>query len=34
MRDRVEAVGGTLRIASNRGEGTSIRGRIPVGVLS
>jgi signal transduction histidine kinase len=34
MRDRVEAVGGTLRIASNRDEGTSIRGRIPVGVLS
>ncbi|HET7235022.1 MAG TPA: GAF domain-containing sensor histidine kinase, partial [Actinomycetota bacterium] len=34
MRDRVEAVGGTLRIASNLGEGTAIRGRIPVGVLS
>jgi signal transduction histidine kinase len=31
MRDRVEAVGGTLHVSSAPGSGTTIRGRIPVG---
>jgi signal transduction histidine kinase len=31
MRDRVEAVGGTLHVSSSPGSGTTIRGRIPVG---
>jgi len=30
MRDRVEAVGGTLHVSSVPGSGTTIRGRIPV----
>jgi signal transduction histidine kinase len=30
MRDRVEAVGGTLQVSSTPGSGTTIRGRIPV----
>jgi signal transduction histidine kinase len=31
MRDRVEAVGGTLHITSNRGRGVRVRGSVPVG---
>jgi signal transduction histidine kinase len=31
MRDRVEAVGGTLQVSSTPGSGTTIRGTIPVG---
>jgi signal transduction histidine kinase len=31
MRDRLEALGGSLEIASRPGEGTSVTGRIPVG---
>jgi signal transduction histidine kinase len=31
MRDRVEAVGGTLHVSSAPGSGTTIRARIPVG---
>jgi signal transduction histidine kinase len=30
LRDRVEALGGTIEFASNRGRGTSLRARIPV----
>lgn len=30
MRDRIEAVGGTLTVASPRGSGTTVRGRIPI----
>ena len=31
MRDRVEAVGGSVTIASQPGSGTTIRGRVPIG---
>lgn len=31
MRDRIEAVGGTLTVTSRRAHGTSVRGRIPIG---
>ena len=31
MRDRIEAIGGTLKITARRGRGTSVRGRVPVG---
>ncbi|HEX6331582.1 MAG TPA: ATP-binding protein, partial [Actinomycetota bacterium] len=31
MSDRLEAIGGSLEIASAPGEGTRVRGRIPVG---
>jgi signal transduction histidine kinase len=34
MRDRVEALGGSLKIRSAPGEGTTIQGRVPVGVAS
>jgi signal transduction histidine kinase len=30
MRDRIEAIGGTLKITARRGRGTSVRGRVPV----
>jgi signal transduction histidine kinase len=30
MRDRIEAVGGTLEVTARRGRGTSVRGRVPV----
>jgi signal transduction histidine kinase len=30
MRDRIEAVGGTLTVASPRGSGTTVRGRVPI----
>jgi len=30
MRDRLAAVGGALEISSAPGEGTAIRGRVPV----
>lgn len=30
MRDRIEAVGGTLQILSGRGRGVSVRGNVPV----
>ena len=30
MRDRIEAVGGTLTVASSRGSGTTVRGRVPI----
>ncbi len=30
MRDRIEAVGGTLSVASRPGSGTTVRGRVPV----
>jgi signal transduction histidine kinase len=30
MRDRLEALGGSVEVASRRGEGTVVRGRIPV----
>lgn len=30
MRDRVEAVGGTLTVSTRRGNGTTVRGRIPI----
>jgi signal transduction histidine kinase len=29
MADRLDAIGGTLRIESRRGEGTTVTGRIP-----
>ena len=31
MRDRLEALGGSVEIASRPGDGTTVRGRIPVG---
>jgi signal transduction histidine kinase len=31
MRDRIEAVGGTLGVSSKRGHGTWVRGRVPLG---
>ena len=31
MTDRLDAVGGTLRIESRPGEGTTVRGSVPVG---
>jgi signal transduction histidine kinase len=31
MADRLDAVGGELRIESRPGEGTSLTGRVPVG---
>jgi signal transduction histidine kinase len=31
MRDRIEAVGGTLSVTSRKGLGTSVRGSVPVG---
>ena len=30
MRDRIEAVGGTLEVTSRRGRGTTVRGCVPV----
>jgi len=30
MRDRIEAVGGTLEVSSGRGQGTLVRGSVPV----
>jgi signal transduction histidine kinase len=30
MRDRIEAIGGMLRVTARRGRGTSVRGRVPV----
>ena len=30
MRDRIEAIGGTLKVTARRGRGTSVRGRVPV----
>jgi signal transduction histidine kinase len=30
MRDRVEALGGSVEVTSRPGEGTLVRGRIPV----
>jgi len=30
MRDRIEAIGGTLEVTARRGRGTSVRGRVPV----
>jgi signal transduction histidine kinase len=30
LRDRIDAVGGTLEILSSRGEGTTVRGQIPL----
>jgi signal transduction histidine kinase len=30
MRDRIEAVGGTLKVSSSKGMGTTVRGRVPV----
>jgi signal transduction histidine kinase len=30
MRDRVEAVGGTVRVESSRGKGTTVTGRVPL----
>ncbi len=30
MRDRIEAIGGTLKITARRGRGTSVRGRVPI----
>jgi signal transduction histidine kinase len=34
MRDRMEALGGSLEVRSTPGEGTAIEGRIPVGLAS
>jgi signal transduction histidine kinase len=31
MRDRMDAIGGTLEVSSRRGEGTSVHGVVPVG---
>jgi signal transduction histidine kinase len=31
MADRIDAIGGSLEIRSAQGEGTTIRGRVPVG---
>jgi signal transduction histidine kinase len=31
MRDRVEAVGGTVEVSSRPGHGTVVRGSVPVG---
>ena len=30
MRDRIEAIGGTLTITTCRGRGTTVRGAVPV----
>ncbi len=30
MRDRIEAIGGTLKVTARHGRGTSVRGRVPV----
>jgi signal transduction histidine kinase len=30
MRDRIEAIGGMLKVTARRGRGTSVRGRVPV----
>jgi signal transduction histidine kinase len=30
MRDRIEAVGGTLEVTARKGGGTSVRGRVPI----
>jgi signal transduction histidine kinase len=30
MRDRIEAVGGSLTVTSRRGSGTTVRGRVPI----
>jgi glucose-6-phosphate-specific signal transduction histidine kinase len=34
MNDRLAAVGGTLRIASATGQGTTVSGRLPAGELA
>jgi hypothetical protein len=34
MADRLDAIGGALAIASGRGEGTTIEGRVPAGEFS
>jgi hypothetical protein len=33
MRDRLEALGGAVAIRSAKGEGTAVRGRVPVGAV-
>ncbi len=34
MRDRLEAIGGSLEVTSAPGQGTTIQGRVPVGLAS